>query len=222
MMIPIPERMAHLERDRRGYPIPEAVYRDQAGRPHFAVNDEVIRQRHLERELCPICGGKLHRGRWFVGGPLSAFSESGLYIDPPMHAECARYALQACPYLAAPNYSQDKRIDAATLPVDDPNVIVMDPTMIPERPEVFVAVMSIGQRLQMGDLPNGGRWIRYVAPVRPVRRAEFWRHGLLLDQRLGQEIAARAKLPADGEIKQPRLLVRPGRARPLGLKASKL
>ena len=215
--VPIPERMARLERDKRGYPIPVNVYRDATGRPHFTVNDEDIRQRHIAEDRCPICGGVLLRGRWFVGGPLSGLRDDGSYIDPPMHRECAVYALQVCPYLAAPNYSDEKRIDGATLPSDDPNAILMDQTIIPERPEVFVAVMSIGQRISWALLPNGRRWAQYVRPVRPVRRVEFWRHGMLLTAREGVELAARARLPEGyDQSKPPRLLLRPGRAPPLG------
>jgi hypothetical protein len=102
--IPIPERMKHLGIDRRGYPIPWSVYRDPDGRPHFTIFNNVLRARGIRDDLCGICGTKLFRGRWFVGGPVSAFDPRGTYIDPPMHHECSSYALTVCPYLAAPNY----------------------------------------------------------------------------------------------------------------------
>jgi hypothetical protein len=165
-VIPIPERMAHLPRDRRGYPIPWSVYHDATGRPHFQINDDVKRAIALARDWCPICANGLWRGRWFVGGPLSAFHPDGAYIDPPMHSECAHYALMACPYLAAPDYA--KRIDARTLSKDDKStMLLVDPTMIPERPEVFVALMTTGQE-RIGD---------NVRPRRPYSRIEYWRHG---------------------------------------------
>ena len=104
-MVPIPARMAHLDRDRRGYPIFFMAYRDQQGRPHFTINDERKRQIVIARDLCSICGAPLLRGRWFLGGDLSAFDANGAYIDPPMHDECVHYALRVCPYLASPSWS---------------------------------------------------------------------------------------------------------------------
>lgn len=73
---PIPFRMSHLEVDPRGYPIPWGVYRDPTGRAHFQINDDVRRYQAIKDNLCPICGTSLFRGRWFVGGPISAFHRS--------------------------------------------------------------------------------------------------------------------------------------------------
>src|SRR5215472_13925800 len=100
MTTKVPSRMAHLPLDPRGYPIPANVYRDAQGRPHFTINDDRKRLEQLRRDACPICDQSLYIGRWFVGGPLSAFHPNGAYIDLPMHHECATYALQVCPYLA--------------------------------------------------------------------------------------------------------------------------
>ena len=162
-------RLDKLPRDPRGYIIPFVVYRDRDGRPHFTINDDVRRAHVLKEDRCPICAGKLLRGRWFVGGPASAFHQRGAYIDPPMHSECAHYALVTCPYLAAPNWS--KRIDAATLPPGEAPVL-LDPTMIPERPDYFVAVLATGQRLVPGNIHQS-----YIVPKRPYLRVEFWRRG---------------------------------------------
>jgi hypothetical protein len=168
--VAIPHRMQRLERDRRGYPIPVAVYRDSTGRAHFTINDEAKRQALIAGDRCPICGGKLLRGRWFVGGPQSAFHSLGAYIDPPMHNECARYALQVCPYLAVRNY--DRRIEDKTLPPGETPILI-DNTMIPERPDYFVAVMTAGQKLIRDKMG----WVQYLQPHRPYSRIEFWQHG---------------------------------------------
>ena len=98
-LIDVPDRMKHLDRDHRGYPIPFIVFRDNDNKPHFTINDAaqnfslpVTRpMRDMRRELL--------RGRWFVGGPMSALAPLGAYIDPPLHHECMRFALQTCPYL---------------------------------------------------------------------------------------------------------------------------
>lgn len=176
----IPPRMAHLDRDRRGYPVSVMAYRDADGRPHFQINEETVRQRIIAEDQCSICGGKLLRGRWFVGGELSAFHPNGSYVDPPMHDECAHYALRVCPYLAAPQYG--KYIETATLKPDDPLIgnTVIDPGMIDERPQVFVAVMATGHRKIDGEVrvgPLGVPFVQYLKPRRPYLRVEFWRHG---------------------------------------------
>jgi hypothetical protein len=160
--------MRHLKRDGRGYPIPDGVYVDPDGRAHFTINDETKRMRHLLTRCCPICGRRLKPDYWFVGGPRSAFDPNGAYIDLPMHDECAHYALRTCPYLAAPNYGS--RIDARTLSKDNPAPFLIDQTMIPERPDVFVALSC-----KKFTVIKGGQ---YVRPVRPYRQVEYWQYGL--------------------------------------------
>lgn len=198
--VPIPLRMQGLPRDPRGYPIPANVYLDKTGQPHFTINDEPTRLRQILDDLCPICDGLLFRGRWFVGGPLAAFHPDGAFIDLPMHRECATYALMVCPYLAMPSYG--KRLDAATLKRVDPasrgEVVFMDPTQIPEKPDLFICAMSIGHT----NRDN------YVLPNRPWRRIEYWKDGMQLPDGDGQEMVRKileAPLP---ERRAPRL-VRP-------------
>ena len=194
--VPIPRRMSKLPRDPRGYPIPVNVFRDRSGNPHFTINDELMRRRLLKYDRCPICGAKLLRFRWFVGGPLSAFHEHGMYIDLGMHDECAHYALQACPYLAAPHYG--RRIDDKTLKPGEGPPIMIDHTMLPDRPALFVAVCARGQTIHAHG--------QYVAPVRPYVRVEYWQHGERLDDAEGATLAQAAiaeKLP---EKQAPRLI----------------
>jgi hypothetical protein len=170
--VPVPERMAKLDRDARGYPIPWIVMRDLDGRPHFTINDTGRVIQAVKEDRCSICGETLFRGRWFIGGPGSAFHPDGAYVDPPLHHECMRYAAQVCPFLARDRYTG--RIDAKT--VDPARVegmaIFMDPTMDPSRPKLFVAVMAIGQT----QTENG-----YLVPKRPYRAVEVWRHGVRLE-----------------------------------------
>lgn len=176
----IPDRMARLDRDKRGYPIPVSVYRDSAGRPHFTISNEQVRQRVITEDCCPICGGKLTRGRWFVGGPQSAFHVRGAYIDPPMHNECAHYALKVCPYLAAQSYA--RRIEDKTLAPGETPPMLIDPTMDPQRPDYFVAVMAVKQDLIcLGNTD----FVQYIKPRRPYSRIEFWKHGVHVGRRDG-------------------------------------
>jgi hypothetical protein len=178
-MIPIPERMKHLEKDHRGYPIPWIVLRDNDNKPHFTINDTIKVMRCREEDLCSICGIKLLRGRWFIGGPLSALHPHGAYIDPPLHHECMAFAAQVCPYIASPKYSG--RIDAKTInPAKAKGIIgFLDQTMIPERPDIFVAVMAISQTVT----ENG-----YLVPKRPYRKMEIWRDGKMIRDFTAEQI----------------------------------
>ena len=169
-MIEVPDRMKHLERDHRGYPIPYIVFRDDEGKPHFTINDHAKVNRCKHDEICAICGQELLRGRWFLGGPMSAFHPNGAYIDPPLHHECMRFAVQTCPYLINVKYT--KRIDGNTLDMNKAKGVtsIIDPTMDPTRPKIFVAVMAVAQWIT----PNG-----YVQPKHPYRGLEFWRDGVM-------------------------------------------
>lgn len=183
--VEIPARMRHLPKDRRGYPIPVNVFIDNNGKPHFTINDDEKRQVHLRKKQCPICGGALLRGRWTVGGPASAFMEEGAYIDPPMHYECYRYAMQVCPYLAVPSFT--KRIDAGTLKKEDveEHRIFIDDTVLAGRPPLFVGVMHLGEEYQTNMF---GRIERFK-PKRPYRNIEYWQDGKELPAAEGKALA---------------------------------
>lgn len=174
--VPLPRRMRALQRDDRGYPVPFVILRDTDNRPHFTINDDRRRMRCLVERRCQICGCRLDKVMWFVGGPQSAFHPDGCYNDTAMHYDCMEYALRVCPYLAAPNYL--RRIDAATLdPAKLPPgcpPLFFDATQIPERPDLFVAVGALRQTIKPGP-PY------YVKPVRPYQAVEIWRQGQKLD-----------------------------------------
>jgi hypothetical protein len=171
--------MKHLDTDHRGYPIPWIVFRDNDNKPHFTINNQARVYRAIREELCSICGVKLLRGRWFLGGPGSAFHEHGAYIDPPLHHECMTFAASVCPYLINAKYTG--RLDGVTLdPAKAPGVIgLLDTTLDPTRPELFVAVMAVGQSLT----ENG-----YIVPKRPYRKCEFWRDGRMISKLTAEEI----------------------------------
>lgn len=183
----IPQRMQHLERDARGYPIPFNIWRDTDGRPHFTINDHERAAQCIAELRCPICGQPHDETMWFVGGPMSAFHEHGAYLDQPMHSECAHYAIKVCPYLAAPKYA--KRLDAATVdPAKMPeHVLFVDPTSIPDRPDVFVMVEASSYRVTIRE--------RHLIPLRPYKRVEFWRGGVQLSEQAAVAVlrAAAAK-----------------------------
>jgi hypothetical protein len=208
MDTPIPQRMRHLPRDRRGYPIPKSVLIDDEGRPHFTINDEAVRLKHMAEDRCPICGARLIGGRWFVGGPRSAFHPQGAYIDLPMHDECAHYALAVCPWLAAPNYTT--RLDDKTLQRTKlPPVVMLDRTVNPERPVIFVAVLCRTHSMFGG----------YPRPDRPYMRVEYWRAGTQLDEETGKAIVATV-LALPVPVPQPARLIIPARRGPSAREAA--
>jgi hypothetical protein len=194
MTIPIPMRMMHLKRDNRGYPIPAGVLIDAEGQPQFTINDEAARLTFVREDRCAICGGTHTDARWFVGGPRAAFHQAGAYLDPPLHDECAHYALQVCPFLAAPHYG--KRIDDRKLGPTDPHVLLVDPTQIAERPEVFVAV----------EARRTVRFGPYVKPSRPYVAVEFWRYGERLSYEDGKAIVDRVMAEPMPERLAPRIV----------------
>ncbi len=170
--IPIPLRMRHLDLDHRGFPIFYIAQRDpNSGRAMFAVNDSLKQRECAEKDLCEICGTKLFRGRWFIGGPLSAFHPKGAYNDAAMHDECAHYSLNVCPWLAASNYERtigEKQAEKL------PGTLTHDPSdpLFKYRPPLFVAVMSIGH---VNEMRPAGLYV--FKPNRPYRKVEFWVQG---------------------------------------------
>lgn len=185
-MIAIPERMKHLQVDPRGYAIPYGVVIDKSGVVHFAINDEHVRIHSIVNSLCSICGKPLLRGRWFVGGPLSAFHPRGAFIDPPMHDECAHYALKVCPYLAAPRYAKEigkVKAKAAAKNLDTAMILV-DNTMLPGRPrdDLFIAICAAD--LDVYENYN-------MKPKHPYITTEYWKHGQMLERLTGPALKRR-------------------------------
>lgn len=172
-----PERIARLPHDKRGYPIPWNVLKADDGTPFFIVNDDRKAWRALRGRLCPICGEPLGGWIWLVGGPLSAFDPNGYYFDLPGHRECMEFALQTCPYLAIPKYLRHSDAIAHVEKLPPEARVLLDETVIPERPEVMVAVApsKIALKDRSGLQP-------YLKPVKPYRDYTFWRHGKKLDE----------------------------------------
>ena len=174
----IPDRMKHLPVDRRGYAIPVIVLVTSDGRPHFTVNDHEKVERAGRSFCCGICGKRLWKeSAWFVGGPMSAFAANGAYLDGPVHHECGTFALQTCPYLAAPTYARridDRTIKPGTL---GDAVVLEDPTSIPERPELFVFAKA--KRYAMHRNPNS---MLVFVPHKPWLEYEFWEKGRKLTE----------------------------------------
>ena len=192
--IPIPFNLSTNDRDRRGLPIPFIVYRDTNGVPHFTVDNVSALNLVLSERLCGLCGKPLKMGQmWLIGGPISAFHEDGLYIEPPAHEECARYAVQVCPFIAASNYS--RRIEAKTLKPGtlDEEEQIHDNQNAPPRPLFFALTRTSGVKLIDA---NDGSGQRHVQPRRPWKQVEFWRHGEEITQDDAHKLIEDSETPA--------------------------
>ena len=172
-IVPIPPKMRLLPRDRRGYPVPWIVQRDLDRRPFFVMNDVENVVACGRRKLCGICGKKLERDVWLVGGPGAALHEHGAFLDPPMHKDCATYALRVCPYIAT-RYT--KRVDAALVSRGrwhPRQRVIVEDGMIPEQPPFFVLARSAAVSMAVDE-----RGAPRFHPRRPWLRVEFWKGGV--------------------------------------------
>lgn len=98
--IPLPPRMLSLPLDERGYPVPWFVSWVD-GKPEFRAADARKFALAVREKRCWLCGEKLGRYLAFVVGPMCAINR--ISSEPPSHSDCARYAVQACPFLARPH-----------------------------------------------------------------------------------------------------------------------
>lgn len=212
--VDVPERMMHLPRDRRGFPVPFIVMIDPQGVPVFTVNDTRKTHLCLRNTLCGVCGGELEFGDlWWIGGPLSSFHPNGAFVDGPMHEECSTYALQVCPHLGAPKYvsrmNVEKEIARAGVNYG------FDHTVMPDRPEVFIQGQSISYDVSWPltedrklfpvsgyhETPDGllpKKWEYY----------DVWRHGEVLEEEEGiTAIREAIEKAQQGRVQKPRIIV---------------
>lgn len=167
----MPDRVLRLERDPRGYPIAFTVQRDAQGRPDFRVVDPQIWMNAVRYKRCGICGEQLGVHMAFVGGP--ACIQSRAFTDLPMHRDCATYALQVCPFLAAPKFAYSRSLSG--------DVRVME-SVSSHRPEKFALAMSRGVELRrLGD--------DLVLLAAPFTSVEWWQGGVPQGQVLGKDLA---------------------------------
>jgi hypothetical protein len=81
----------------KNFPIPYFVTYTKDGIPDFKIINEENRRRCANERLCWICGQKIDYWIVFIGGPIAI--KHRLFTDGPMHEECARDALEICPFL---------------------------------------------------------------------------------------------------------------------------
>jgi hypothetical protein len=166
--IPIPTRLASRPRDGRGLPIPFTVLLMPDGKPDFRITDQVAWSQAVQRKICALCAQPLGRHKAFVGGPLAA--KNRLFTDLPMHRDCAEYALQVCPFLAAPNfrYAESLRLPAEGVKVQTSAMVST------ERPNKFFLGISLGYSLVRA--PND----TILVHAAPWQELVWWKDGVVL------------------------------------------
>lgn len=163
--VPLPPRLAARPKDHRGYPIPWNVQLDAAGRPDFRVIDQRKVAQAVRNRVCGLCGEPLGRHLAFIGGPLS--HQSRFFTDPPMHKDCAQYALRVCPWLAAPNMRYAEQLPQLA----GVTTVVHTQMISDQRPERFFVATTRDYRLVR--MPDGA----VVLQAEPWEWSEWWRHG---------------------------------------------
>lgn len=116
--IPIPPRMAHRPINRRGFPVPWFVTEKDASGDWDFVNVHPLRVvEAVSRGVCFLCGERLGKYVAFVIGPMCSINR--VSAEPPVHRECAEYAVRACPFLVNPNTRRNEKAargDGSTTP----------------------------------------------------------------------------------------------------------
>ena len=157
-VVPMPERMARLPRDPRGYPqTAHALVRD--GVVDFRTMDAHKVVALIKRRCCALCGEPLGSRMAFVGGPQSTASR--YFSDGPMHRDCAEYALQVCPFLAAPSFGYRKAA---------PEHTAVNHAVNTQRPDVFGLTICRDFALVV----MGGHVVLQATQVQEV---SWWRQG---------------------------------------------
>lgn len=150
---PIPSELAHLKRDKRGYPIPFFVtYKN--GEPQFQIVSVEKVITCVDKKICPICGKKLYKdGSYVVSGPMGLHNR--ITSDAPMHRVCAEFSIKACPHLyyeKAKRRAINEETAATLLPNDH---------MAQEKPdELFLAKVS--NKFSLMPTPSNAVVIKYT------------------------------------------------------------
>jgi len=160
---PVPDRIARLPRDVRGYPIPFFV-EWQDGKPLFPVMDPDKMLACMKRSLCWICGETLGSYKAFAIGPMCTVNR--ISAEPPQHVDCAKFAAQNCPFMTMPLAKRSVHDDTYKgLPVKKPGGI-----MIERNP----GVTAIWVTKTFTIIRDGGHPLWRLGPATSL---QFWARG---------------------------------------------
>lgn len=176
---PWPSRISALPVDERGYPIPYFVARVD-GVPDFRIADAKKFMRCLTDNRCWICGDRLGVYKAFILGPAGLLNRTT--AEPPSHCDCAKFALQACPFLVEPKRRRNDngKPDGVTNPGGE---------MLTHNPGV--SLLWVTKKFDVHRVENG-----YIIEVGKPEEVGWYREG---------RIATRAEVEAAMEISIPLL-----------------
>jgi hypothetical protein len=167
-LIPVPSPLDKRPRDGRGFPIPAVVFiNPETKRADFAVIDPEASKRLSFYRCCGLCGEIIAHEVYFVAGE-GIPSEAALFGGiGPMHADCARYALQVCPFIVAPKMEYAENTPE--------HAHINSIPMLPGKPDFF----CLYQTADFEPLEASGSSIVFKAPgAAPIER---WREGRLIE-----------------------------------------
>ena len=104
--IPRPPRLIRRPVNERGFPVPWFVSFIN-GKWDFVNLDPRKIGEAYNRKICWLCGEPLGQYKAFVIGPMCSVNR--VSSEPPAHADCAEYAVKACPFLARPNAKRNEK-----------------------------------------------------------------------------------------------------------------
>jgi hypothetical protein len=171
---PIPESLAQLPLDKRGYPIPHGVWQDpETGEYDFRVIDQEKRLQALEQKICAVSGLPMNEAEyWFIGGPASFVNR--LFLDGPMRHEVAEFSLRTCPHLLLPE-AQYRRagMEKHTRP---------SKTTTEKQPMYMLALARSYELKTIEDFPYviAGRW----------KAVSWWRDGKIIKKEEARKMLA--------------------------------
>lgn len=110
--VPLPPGLDTRPKDNRGYPITFVTLIQEDGTPDFTTIDGQKILECIRHGKCGLCGSRFTDDETnivaFIGGPLAIENQN--FLDPPMHVQCAEYAMKVCPHIAidTSRYSKPK------------------------------------------------------------------------------------------------------------------
>jgi hypothetical protein len=155
----LPESLARRPRDRRGLPIPAVQAINSDGTPDFTAVDAAAAWRLGEERRCGLCGEPI--GYWvaFVGGPRAV--QHRMFLDPPMHPDCAHAAMRLCPHMARRSASRASKSDAVS-PVG----------FVEDKPDEWFVYETREYRCEL--IIERGQIHGYVFQTAPAVRLHHW------------------------------------------------
>ena len=160
---PMPERIAALPRDARGYPVPWFVEWVD-GVPQFPIMSVQKWLTAVSRKRCWVCGEQLGSFLAFVVGPMCGINRTT--AEPPSHLECATFSVRACPFLVNPNM---KRIE------NDLTRAGESPAGVMIKRNPGVSLVWVTKDYRIFDDGSGGKLIR----IGDAKSISFWKEGRL-------------------------------------------